>query len=154
MNLPETREEYKAEEAAGAFMTPEIAKLMASLSTSLLTDRALKTNDTWQTELENPAVKEKKVTVKDTYLGIDKVDGKDYWKVKQTAEAVVDADGSKMTYEFTVWIDPMSGDAFKIDGTVKDVPTQVGPITMQITSTAVKPDDKDKAEVKKDAPKP
>jgi hypothetical protein len=145
--------EYKSDNAAG-FMTPEVAKIMAMLSSSILTDKALKTNDTWQTELENPAVKEKKVTVKDTYLGLDKVDGKDYWKIKQTTEAVVDADGSKMSYDITVWINPADGDTLKVEGTVKDVPTQVGPITMTITSKAVKADDKDKPEIKKEAAKP
>lgn len=129
---------------AGGFMAPEVAKLMAELSTSILTDKAVKTNDTWQTELENPAVKTKKVTVKDTYLGLDKVDGKDYWKIKQTAEAIVDDTGSKMTYEITAWINPVDGTAVKVEGTIKDVPTQVGPLTMQISSKAVKADEKDK----------
>jgi hypothetical protein len=90
--------EFKRAEENG-FTSPEIAKLMATLSAFILTDKAVKTNDTWQTELDNPAVKEKKITVKDTYLGIDKVDGKEYWKVKQTAEAIVDADGNKVSYE-------------------------------------------------------
>jgi hypothetical protein len=139
--------EVKDADASG-FMTPEVSKLVMMIATSILTDKAVKTNDTWQTELDNPAVKEKKVTVKDTFLGVDKVEGKDYWKIKQTAEAVVDTDGSKMSYEITEWIDPVNGDAFKIEGTIKDVPTQVGAITMQITSKSVKAGEKSKADDK------
>lgn len=137
--------EYKSEDIAG-FMTPEVSRLLSMIATSLLTDKLVKANDTWQTELDNPAVKEKKVTVKDTFLGIDKIDGKDYWKIKQTAEAAVDTDGGKMNYEITEWINPVDGEAFKIDGVIKDVPTQVGTITMQITSKSVKASEKSKPE--------
>ncbi|MCW3096922.1 MAG: hypothetical protein JWL77_2540 [Chthonomonadaceae bacterium] len=136
--------EVKADEV-GTFMAPEVARIMTSLSTSILTDKAVKTKDTWQTELDNPAVKEKKITVKDTYLGLDKIDGKDYWKIKQTAEAIVDADGNKLSYEITEWLNPEDGNTVKVEGTIKDVPTQVGPLTMQITSKALKADDKGKA---------
>ncbi len=137
--------DVKADDA-GNFMAPEVAKIMTLLSTSILTDKAVKTNDTWQTELDNPAVKEKKITVKDTYLGIDKIDGKEYWKVKQTAEAIVDADGNKLSYEITQWLNPADGNTVKIEGTIKDVPTQVGALTMQITSKAIKADEKTKAD--------
>lgn len=131
---------------AGQFMSPEVTKIMAGLSSAILTEKAVKTNDTWQTELDNPAVKEKKITVKDTYLGLDKVDGKDYWKIKQTAEAIVDADGAKMSYEIIQWINPATGDMLKVEGTIKDVPTQVGNLTMQISSKSVKGEEKAKPE--------
>lgn len=140
--------ESKREDASG-FMTPEVGRLMTSLSSSIYPDKLVKTNDTWQTELENPAVKEKKITVKGTYLGLDKVEGKDYWKIKQSAEAFVDADGAKMSYEILQWINPKDGTLFKLEGTIKDVPTQVGPLTMQITSKALKLDEKVKPEPKK-----
>jgi hypothetical protein len=149
-----TRDKFgKVKEAkeveGGGFMAPEISKLMTLLSTSIFADKAVKVDDTWQTELENPAVKEKKVTVKDTFLGIEKIDGKEYWKIKQTADAVLDADGSKMTYSFTAWLNPVDGEAFKVEGTVKDVPTQVGALTMEITSKSLPANDKEKP-VKKD----
>ncbi len=136
------------EPEAGAFMAPEIAKIMTQLSSSLLTAKTVKTNDTWETELENPAVKEKKITVKDTYLGLDKVGGKDCWKIKQTAEAIIDKDGSKMVYEIMEWINPEDGDTVKVEGTIKDVPTQVGALTMQISSKVVKAEEKVKTEEK------
>ncbi len=134
---------FKKSEDNG-FTTPEISKVMEALGTFILTDKAVKTNDTWQTELENPAVKEKKITVKDTYLGLDKVDGKSYWKIKQTAEVVVDADGSKVTYEITEWVSTTDGEAIKMEGSVKDLPTQAGPVTLQISSKSSPADDKEK----------
>lgn len=145
--------EYKSEDQPG-FMTPEVSKLMSVVSTFILTEKAVKKDDTWQTEIENPAVKAKKITVKGTYLGIEKIDGKDYWKIKQTTEAVVDTDGSKMTYDVTEWVNPADGEAVKIEGTVKDVPTQVGPLTMQMTSKVVKADDKEIPTPKKPEAKP
>jgi hypothetical protein len=133
-------------DAGSGFMTPEVAHVMEMITSFVLTDKAVKTNDTWQTEMDNPAVKEKKITVKDTYLGLDKIDGKSYWKIKQTSEAVVDADGGKVTIEVTEWVNPADGEAVKVEGTVKDVPTQVGALTMQITSKSAKASDKDKSE--------
>ena len=90
-------------------------------------------------------VKDKKISNKDTYLGIEKIEGKDYWKIKQTSEAVADADGNKVSYEATVWVDPTNGMVFKTEGTYKDLPTPSGPITSQISSKALKAGDKDKA---------
>jgi len=133
------------EVAAGEFMSPEVSKLMEVLGSFILTEKAVKTNDTWQNELDNPAIKEKKITIKDTYLGTEKIDGKDCWKIKQTGEAVVDADGAKMSFEATEWVNSLTGEPVKLEGTVKDVPTQVGALTLKIVSNAVKADEKEKA---------
>ena len=79
--------EVKVDEA-GQFMAPEVAKIMSGLSLAILTEKAVKTNDTWQNELDNPAIKEKKITIKDTYLGTEKIDGKDCWKIKQSLPSI------------------------------------------------------------------
>jgi hypothetical protein len=129
---------------ANGFMSEDITKLMETVGAFILTDKAVKTNDTWETELDNPAVAGKKVTLKHTFLGVEKIDGKSYWKIKQTAEAAVDTDGAKMSFEATEWLDPMSGDAVKMNAVVKDVPTQVGPLTLNVVSKIIKEDDKDK----------
>jgi hypothetical protein len=131
-------------ESDDGFTTPAISKLMDSITDFVLTDKAVKPNDTWQNELENPAMKEKKVVVKDTYLGLDKIDGKDCWKVKQAAEAVVDAAGAKLSYEVTVWIDPVNGATVQLDGTVKNVPTAAGLMSMHVLTTTLKAGDKGK----------
>jgi hypothetical protein len=137
--------DYKSQDNT-QFTTPEIDSLLESLIALILTEKTVKINDTWQTELENPAVKEKKITVKGTYLGLDKIGGKDYWKIKQTSEAAADAHGATMVYDFTHWIDPATGETFKSEGMVKGVPTMIGPLTFQITTKAVKAGDKEKPE--------
>ena len=140
--------DYKNEDNSG-FTTPEVSALMESITTWILTDKPVKTNDTWETELENPVVKDKKVVVKSTYLGVEKVDGKDFWKLKQSTEAASDAEGGKIVYDCTEWVDPANGDTFKFEGTVKNLPTQFGPLTIHITTQALKADAKNKAEAAK-----
>ena len=126
------------------FTTPEVNKLMDALTDVVLTDKALKPNDTWQHELENPVIKEKKIVVKDTYLGLEKIAGKSYWKVKESAEAIVDADGAKVTYQVTEWIDPANGDTFQLEGSVSNVPTKAGLMTMHVNAKTIEATNKSK----------
>jgi hypothetical protein len=111
---------------------------MAMLSDQLFTDKEVKKNDTWETEIENPAVKEKKVTVKGTYLGNETVDGVELWKVKQTADAATDKDGGKLSVDFTSWINPTNGQVVKSEGVVKDLPTMFGPMTWTMKQELIK----------------
>jgi len=121
-----------------AIFAPEIQKLMTTISELITTDKEVAEGDSWETMLDNPASKDNKAKVKTTYQGIDKVDGVDLWKFKQTAEAVVNADGSKMVNESTIWINPKDGMMEKIDGKVKDIPTQLGPFDIAIVINRVK----------------
>ncbi|MCW3055644.1 MAG: hypothetical protein JWN14_4814 [Chthonomonadales bacterium] len=136
------RKEFRKAPEEGA-MKPEISQLIDMFGLFVLTDKTVKPNDTWRSELENPAVPEKKVILKNTYLGIEKLDGKDYWKIKQTGEAIVNAEGGKMISEATEWVNPTTGEPFKIEDTLKDVPTPAGTLTLQIVKS-IKTDDKDK----------
>jgi hypothetical protein len=108
--------------------TPEIQKLIATVSDLILTEKEIGEGDNWETMLDNPASKDNKVKVTTTYQGTDKVDSVDLLKFKQVAEAVVNADGSKMVTEMTIWVNPKDGLLEKVDGKTKDVPTQFGPI--------------------------
>jgi hypothetical protein len=130
--------EYKAEDVPMSILAPEIQKLAAVLNEQIFGEKPVKKDDTWTTEVENPAVKEKKITVKGTYLGTETVEGKELWKVKQTADAVVDKDGAKMSIEMTSWINPENGQLVKGEGTVKDLPTQFGPMTWNMKMELVK----------------
>ncbi len=121
--------EYKVEEPPMAILAPEIQKLSAILNDQLLPEKPVKKGDTWTTEVENPAIKEKKVTVKGTYLGNETVDGVELWKLKQNAEAITDKDGNKLVVEMTSWINPANGQRVKAEGTLKDLPTQFGPMS-------------------------
>lgn len=130
--------DYKAEDAAMGILAPEVQKLMAMLGEQLMTDKEVKKGDTWTTEIENPAVKEKKVTVKGTFLGTDTIDGVELWKMKQEADAAVDKDGAKLSVDFTNWINPTNGQVVKSEGTVKDLPTQFGPMTWTMKQELIK----------------
>ena len=120
------------------FTTEGTSKLMDAVTDALLTDRPVRPNDTWQTVVDNPAVKGQKVTIKSVYLGLDRIDGKAYWKIHQTTAAAVNAEGGRLDYEFTEWIDPTTGATFKDDATVKGLPTKAGLMTMQMSAAAVK----------------
>ena len=130
--------DYSHDQEQAAVFSPEIQKLMSATAELILTDKEVTEGDSWDTTLDNPASKENKVKVKTTYIGIEKVDGVDLWKFKQTTEAVVNTDGSKMVNESTIWINPKDGLMEKIDGKVKDVPTQLGPVDIAMVVQRVK----------------
>ncbi len=139
--------DYKADDSGGGFMAPEVQKLVAMISDTLFPNKPVKAGDIWQAELDDPVVKDKKVVVKGSFIGVEKVQDKDLWKVKQSAEAPVDADGNKMTMEITMYLDPATGQPVKGEGSVKDLPTtQVGPVswTMKIEMLKPEADKKDK----------
>jgi hypothetical protein len=125
-------------EAQQGIMSPEIVKLMAVMSENVLPEKAVKAGDTWTTEVDNPAVKNQKVVTKTTFLGIEKVEGVDYWKIKQVSEAATDDSGTKMTHEMTIWLVPGSGHTFKMEGMIKGLPTQFGDMNWAIKMTLVK----------------
>lgn len=131
--------DYQHEADPMAFFTPEVQRLMASTADLILTDKEVAEGDTWESQLDNPVSRANKVKVKTTYQGIDKVDGVDLWKFKQSTEAVVNTDGSKTTTDVTVWINPKDGLLEKVDAKIKDVPTtQAGPIEFTLLVQRVK----------------
>jgi hypothetical protein len=125
-------------EREGGPTSPEVNKLMSAITKILLTDKPVKPNDTWEREIDNPVVKDKKVVIHDVYLGVDTVEGKSYWKVKQTTEAEVDMNGGKVTCDFTDWIDPVDGTSLRLEGSVKNVPMQFGVMSLQVSAIAVR----------------
>ena len=128
------------EQDANAPFTPEITKLLSGTSELLMTDKEVGEGDSWETTLVNPVTKDAKVVVKTVYQGIEKVGGVDLWKFKQTAEAVVAADGAKMTNASTIWINPKDGLMEKLDGKVTGLPTQqLGPVDFTILVQRAKP---------------
>src|SRR5204862_7601920 len=107
------------------------------------TDKEVKPGDSWDTEPDNQAAKSKKVKLKTTFVGTEKVDGKELLKLKQAGEPEVDDAGAKMSYETVYWLDPASGGIVKAESTVKDLPTlSVGVISMTVKMTAIKGEDK------------
>lgn len=121
------------EQEQNAPFTPEVQKLIASISDLMLSEKEIAEGDAWETQFDNPATKDNKVKVKTTYQGTEKVAGVDLWKFKQTSEAVVNADGSKLTNDGVIWINPVDGLLEKMEGTFKNVPTQFGPIDIAMS---------------------
>jgi hypothetical protein len=142
--------DFKHEEIAQNPFSPSVELLNAQLNELLLPDKPVKPKDTWQTELDNPVVEKKKIIVKGTFLGTEKVMGVELWKVKQTAEAVVDPNGSKCTTETTFWLDPANGHIIKMENDVKGIPTiQYGTMSWIYKMAAIKPGDEKKGDEKK-----
>ncbi len=118
---------------------PEVMRTSEQLYTVVLPTDAVKEKDTWKSEIDNPIYAKMKIKVTGTYLGIEKVDGVDLWKIKQTASVPLDADGNVTTFDGTFWLNPVNGQVVKLDGNVKDMPTaQVGKVTLQVSVSQVK----------------
>lgn len=132
--------ELKTDEAAAQFMAPEVQKLSTMIGDVLFPEKPVKAGETWQTELDNPIIKGKKVVVKGTFIGVEKLDGMDVWKVKQSAEAATAEDGTKMSIEITTFLDPATGEAVKSESIVKDLPTQFGAMSSKMKQERLKPD--------------
>ena len=134
----------KLELPAGSqeFMTPEIRQLTSILAEPMLGEKAVKSGDAWTAEVENPAVKGKKVAFKNSYLGVDKVGDVAAWKIKQTAEAVTDAQGAKITADNLYWLDPADGSVLKSESKVEGVPTQFGTMSWVSKVERAKAEDK------------
>ncbi|HLK55962.1 MAG TPA: hypothetical protein VKU00_05345 [Chthonomonadaceae bacterium] len=132
--------DWKVDKEDEQFLSLKLQRLLEALNETLFPEKAVKAGDSWETEIANPVIEDKKVKVKSTYVGTDKVDGVDLWKIKQTAEPVVNGDGDKVTHEQTVWIDPANGRLVKAEQEVKDIPTQLGKLSwkVKIEAKAVK----------------
>jgi hypothetical protein len=138
---------------AAGFFDPGVQQLMIVAHSMILPDKPVKKDDTWKTELDDPAIKGKKITLNQTFLGSEKRDGKDLWKIKQTLEAPVDDTGDKASFELTFWLDPANGLLVHSEGSVKDLPSlQAGTISWTEETDLLKPDaDKKTSETDKKA---
>jgi len=119
-------------------MSPEVMRATEQLYTVVLPTMAVKEKDTWKVELDNPVYSKAKIKVENTYLGMEKVDGVDLWKIKQTATVPLDADGGVSAFDGTFWLNPSNGQLVKLEGNVKDVPSQFGKLQLEITVSPVK----------------
>lgn len=140
----------KKEDNPQGFIAPEIEQIMAMLQMALLPDKAVKPGDSWTNDQDNPAVKGKKIAIKTTYVSTDKVNGTDLLKLKQTAEAETDANGQKMVWDSTSWLDPTTGALARSEVKLKDLPTIAGLVQVDLKMEAVK-GDSDKKDAAKEA---
>ncbi len=122
---------------AGA-LSPEVLRTMAQMYVPVFPTTAVKSMDKWKQEFDNPILPKTKVKVEYTYLGIEKLDGKDLWKIKENATVATSEDGGSTTFVGTFWMNPMNGQTQKLEGEVKDVPTQFGNMSFSMVMTLIK----------------
>jgi len=121
-----------------ALMSPEVMQIIATINEIIFPEKPVAENGSWESTFDNPAVKDKKFTVKTTYLGTEKVDGADLWKIKQSAAVETDASGAKLDYAINYFVDPTNGRVVKSSATLKDVPTMYGVMTMDMKMSLIK----------------
>ena len=128
---------YKPDNDDNPYLSASTLHLLALVDTIIFPDKPVKAGDSWTSDLDNPAVKDKKVTIKTTFVGADKDDGKDVWKVKQTMSA--DTDAGKMTADTTALLDASNGQLVHAEMDVKGVPAKIGgPVDWKIKLVRVK----------------
>lgn len=125
-------------------MSPEAEQLLLVAQDFLLPEKPVKPADTWQYEIANPLLKDHKVTIKATFVGLEKLEETTVWKIKQTLTAPIDAEGDKMVAEMVFQADPATGLLVRSEGTIKSVPSQYGPVDLTWKAKLVK-DEAEKA---------
>jgi hypothetical protein len=123
-----------------SMMAPEVEQMMAVMQDYLLPEKPVKPGESWECQLPNPLIKDKKVQVKTTFVGLDKHEDAPVWKIKQVVTADVNTEGGKFTAEFVFLADPANGIAKLADGTMKGVPTQYGPLDIKLKAVLLKPE--------------
>jgi hypothetical protein len=123
---------------APSVLTPATTRIIATLAEPLLPAQAPSDGGTWTVEFDNPARQGKKIAVKGTFTGTEKVGDVEAWKVRQTAEAETE-DAQPLTSDTTFWLDPANGEIVKAEAAVKNAPSQFGLMSWTETRTRVKP---------------
>ncbi len=123
-------------------MTAEIRELMSLIPEVIMSDKPVKAGDTWEAEADNPAVKGKKIAFKSSYVGTEKVGEVAAWKIKQSAEALTDDKGAKLSSEFTFWLDPANGYTLKSEAKADGIPTQFGVMSWTSKIERIKDEEK------------
>ena len=146
--------DFKPEREDNPNLTPSTQHLMAFVSGVLFPDKPVKAGDSWTTEPDNPQVKDKKVTIKTTFVGLETFEGAPAWKVKQTLTADTELQGSKMTSEMTALLDPATGQIIDAKLSVKGMPGPQGAMDWTGTMARLKATKTEVEKTEKPAPAP
>ena len=131
---------FKPEKDDNPYLSATCQHLMSLIDRIILPDKPVKPGDSWTTEVDNPQVKGKKVTIKTTFVGDDKADGAPALKFKQTLEADTDAADAKLKAETTALLDPATGQLIEEEQTAKGLPGMMGPVDWKGTIKRQKKD--------------
>lgn len=119
---------YKLDEDTQQYFTPQTMFLVVASGHPILSDKPVKPGESWTTQMDDPLVKGKTITIKSTFVGIERVDGADAWRVKQTMDAPTQDSGADMTTSVDALLDPSTGRLIKADEMYKSVPTTNGAV--------------------------
>jgi hypothetical protein len=131
---------YKSDKEENPYFDTSTLHLLVIVDNIVFPDKPVKPGDTWKTEIDNPAVKGKKVTLKTTFVGSDKAGGVAAWKIKQTLEAATDDNGNTMTAEMTAMLDAANGQMIEAEQSLKSVPARMGPVDWKAKIQRLKPE--------------
>ncbi len=112
-----------------------VMRVLYHLGRPLFAAKQVAVGDTWETELENAAMAGKKFIVRTTYQGTEKKGDKELWKVHQVTS--VELPGAVTQFDHTFWTNPTSGMPVRIEGSVKELPTQFGNMSWTETTDLV-----------------
>lgn len=131
---------YKPQAADDPYLSTSTLHLLTIAEEIILPEKAVKAGDSWKTEVDNPAVKAKKAVITTTFVGLEKLDGADVWKVKQTLEAETSGGGT-LKSTMTALLDPTTGQTVSAEQEVTGVPTQeLGALDWKAKIIRVKPE--------------
>jgi hypothetical protein len=142
---------FKPKVEDNPYLSSTTQHLLAYADHIVFPDKPVKPGDSWTTEIDNPQVKGKKVTIKTTYVSADKAEDVAVWKIKQTVEADTEVADSKLKAETTATLDAANGQLVEAEQTVKGVPGQMGPVDWKSKLKRLKAEP-EKAEKKAAAP--
>lgn len=120
--------EFQVERDDNPYLSAAAQHLIALIDRIVLPEKPVKPGDSWTTEVDNPRVKGRKVTIKSVYVGEDKADGVPVWKIKQTVEADTDESGGKLKAESTARLEAATGQLLDAEQTVRGLPGNMGPV--------------------------
>jgi hypothetical protein len=107
-------------------ISAEAKQLIAMMGHCIFPKSAVKKGDTWTTETPNPFIKDAKLTIKSAFEGTEKVQDKEYLKVKQSVDVQTSPGSAKTVAEMVFLLDPQTHEVARIQGSVKGLMTQFG----------------------------
>lgn len=122
------------------FLSPQTAKLMATLNSLLFPERPVKSGETWQNQIPNPFVAGNQITIATTFVGMEKLGDIGRAKLRQVATVTSVQAGEEPTdqeplkFDATAWVDSASGQLIKMEASIENVDTEFGMLNWKMSS--------------------
>jgi len=122
---------------ADTFMAEEIRQTMVATSDVIFPDKPVRPGAMWQTVIDSPFIKGKKITYSTTFVGVETRNERQLWKVKQAASAELQTGTGNLKTDLTAWLDPKNGQLVRAEVAINTVPTQFGSMAWTAVTTVV-----------------